>query len=142
MRSLCSYLIIGAAIVTIGSFAGCKKGDQPAGSPQVAFSNDVTFEDIPVPAGFSLVRNDSYSFQNDVTRVGRLIYKGRSDINNVLAFFQQQMPLHGWQEMSYIDYRSSTRYYEKEGQSCILTVEPRTGWSNIRIVLSTQPKTK
>jgi hypothetical protein len=60
----------------------------------------------------------------------------------VLAFFQQQMPLHGWQEMSYIDYRSSTRYYEKEGQSCILTVEPRTGWHNVQIILSTQPKTK
>jgi len=144
MRSVCSYLIIGAAIVTIGSFAGCKKGDQPAGSPQVAFSNDVTFEDIPVPAEFSLVRKDSYSFQNDVTRVGRLVYKGRSNINNVLAFYQQQMPLHGWQEMSYIDYRSSTRYYEKEGQSCILTVEqkPMTSWHNVRIVLSTQPRTK
>ncbi|MEJ2744647.1 MAG: hypothetical protein P8123_03025 [bacterium] len=142
MKRMCSYLIIAVAIVAMGSFSGCKKGDQPAGAPSVAFSNDVTFEDIPVPAGFTLVRKNSYSFQNDMTRVGRLVYKGRSDINNVLAFYQQQMPLHGWQEMSYIDYHSSTRYYEKEGQSCILTVEPKGGWHNVRIILSTQPRTR
>jgi hypothetical protein len=105
----------------------------------VNFSRDVAFEDIPVPAGFKLERKTSYSFQNDTTRVGRLVYEGRGSINQVLAFYQQQMPLHGWQEMSYIDYRSSVRYYEKEGQSCILTVEPSGGWHNVKIVLSTQP---
>lgn len=141
MSRLATCMILALAVALTGVM-GCKKGDQPAGAPSVGFSNDVTFEDIPVPAGFSLVRKDSYSFQNDVTRVGRLVYKGRSDINNVLAFYQQQMPLHGWQEMSYIDYRSSTRYYEKEGQSCILSIGSRMGWHNTQIVLSTQPKSK
>jgi hypothetical protein len=130
------------ALVSLAAFSGCKKGDQPGGVPQAQFSNDVSFEDIPVPAGFVLVRKESYSFQNDVTRVGHLVYKGRSDINNVLAFFQQQMPLHGWQEMSYVDSRTSTRYYDKEGQTCIITVGKRTGWHNIRIDLSMRPKSK
>ncbi|MCX6356583.1 MAG: hypothetical protein NT045_01685 [Candidatus Aureabacteria bacterium] len=142
MKRLAVFLMGGLVILSLAVVGGCKKGDQPAGTPQVAFSNDVSFEDIPVPAGFVLKRRDSYSFQNDVTRVGRLVYEGRSDMNNVLAFYQQQMPLHGWQEMSYIDYRSAVRYYEKEGQSCILTVEGMTGWKNVRIVLSTQPKSK
>ena len=144
MRRLSLLLIIGVVTVALYCATGCKKGDQPGGAPQAQFANDVTFEDIPVPSGFTLMRKDSYSFQNDVTRVGRLVYKGRSDINNVLAFYQQQMPLHGWQEMSYVDYRASIRYYEKEGQSCILSVETRglSHWHNIKIVLSTQPKSK
>jgi len=142
MKKFTIWAVIAVTAITLAGLAGCKKGDQPAGAPPVAFSKDVSFEDIPVPAGFTLKRKVSYSFQNDVTRVGRLVYEGRSSVNNVLAFYQQQMPLHGWQEMSYIDYRSSVRYYEKEGQSCILTVEPKAGWKNVRIILSTQPKSK
>jgi hypothetical protein len=142
MKKWSACFIIGAALVSLAAFSGCKSGNQQGAAPQTQFSNDVSFEDIPVPAGFILMRNESYSFQNDVTRVGHLVYKGRSDINNVLAFFQQQMPLHGWQEMSYIDSTSSTRYYDKEGQTCILTVGKRTGWHNIRVDLSMRPKSK
>jgi hypothetical protein len=142
MRQLSVFVALTVALLLAGSIGGCKKGDQPGGVPAARFSNDVTFEDIPVPDGFTLERKNSYSFQNDVTRVGRLVYEGRSNLNNVLAFYQQQMPLHGWQEMSYIDYRSSVRYYQKEGQNCILTVEPSFGWKNVKIVLSTQPQTR
>lgn len=142
MRKLSAWFIIAAALVSLAALTGCQKGDQPGGAPQAQFSNDVSFEDIPVPSGFILVRKESYSFQNDVTRVGHLVYKGRSNINNVLAFFQQQMPLHGWQEMSYVDARSSTRYYDKEGQTCIVTVGKRIGWHNIAVDLSMRPKSK
>ncbi len=142
MRNVCFWYVVGALAASLVCVCGCKKGDQPAGVPAVQFSSDVTFEDIPVPSGFSLVRKDSYSFQNDVTRVGRLVYKGRSNLNNVLSFYQQQMPLHGWQEMSYIDFRSSVRYYEKEGQSCILTVQPRTSFHNVKIILDMRPKSR
>jgi hypothetical protein len=142
MRSSLCYLLACLVAVSIVCVTGCQKGGQAASAPQVQFSRDVTFEDIPVPAGFKLERKKSYSFQNDVTRVGRLSYEGRSSINNVLAFYQQQMPLHGWQEMSYVDYGSSIRYFEKGGQSCIITVEPSPGYHNVRIILATQPKSK
>ena len=142
MKTLLYIVAIAAAVAVVSGTGGCKKNLTPGSQPQVAFSNDVSFEDIPVPAGFILERKKSYSFQNDVTRVGRLVYKGRSSINNVLAFYQQQMPLHGWQEMSYIDYRSSIRYYQKEGQSCIITVQPKCGWHNVRVIISVQPKSK
>lgn len=130
--------------ISLIALSGCKKNETnyPGTATDVRFSTDVTFEDIPVPAGFTLERGKSYSFQNDVTRVGRLVYTGRSSLNNVLSFYQQQMPLHGWQEMSYVDYDASVRYYEKSGQSCILAVEPIFGLQNIRIVLSTQPLSK
>ena len=144
MKKWCKCLIVGAALVSLAALSGCQKSDQ-AGAPQAQFSNDVSFEDIPVPAKFKLVRKESYSFQNDVTRVGHLVYVGRSDINNVLAFFQQQMPLHGWQEMSYIDARSSTRYYDKEGQTCIITVDKLSAAHqvhNMRIDLDMRPKSK
>lgn len=142
MKSLWIYVVIGACAAALCGTSGCKKGDQPGGVPSVQFSNDVSFEDIPIPAGFRLKRKESYSFQNDVTRVGHLVYKGHSSINNVLAFYQQQMPLHGWQEMSYIDFRSSIRYYEKEGQSCIISVVPKTGWDNVNIMIDTRPKSR
>ncbi|MDD5556604.1 MAG: hypothetical protein PHN82_05045 [bacterium] len=142
MRKLCQCLLAITVAAAVGCVSGCRKADQPGGVPSVQFSTDVSFEDIPVPAGFTLKRKDSYSFQNDMVRVGRLVYTGRSGVNNVLAFYQQQMPLHGWQEMSYIDFRSSVRYYEKAGQSCILTVQPRKAWRNVEIVLDTRPKAR
>lgn len=142
MKKWSAWCIIGVVLVSLAAFSGCKSGAQQGSSAPAQFSNDVSFEDIPVPAGFTLVRKESYSFQNDVTRVGHLVYKGRSDINNVLAFFQQQMPLHGWQEMSYVDARTSTRFYDKEGQTCIITIGKRTGLHNIRIDLSMRPKSR
>ena len=142
MKRWSTWFVVGIAAASVALVGGCKSGAPQGASAHTQFSNDVSFEDIPVPAGFSLVRKESYSFQNDVTRVGHLVYKGRSDINNVLAFFQQQMPLHGWQEMSYVDARSSTRYYDKEGQTCIITVSKRIGLHNIRVDLSMRPKSR
>ena len=134
-----SLLVI---LVSIPLVVGCaSKGGVEPGAIQ-EFTTDLTFGDIPIPKGFKLVRSKSLSFQNDYIRVGRFVYYGRDDVNDALAFIQQQMPLNQWEPVSYVDTQQSIRRYEKGDQECSVIVYNRTGWKNCVITIWVNPKRK
>ena len=81
------------------------------------------FEDIPVPMGFKIVRDRSFTFQNDFTRVGLLRYTGRIHIDKVVAFYREQMPLYNWDLVNLVEYGKKILNFEKGNQSCIITIE-------------------
>ncbi|MDP8248910.1 MAG: hypothetical protein P9M00_12280 [Candidatus Tritonobacter lacicola] len=129
-------------LLSIPLLAGCaSKSDVKTGT-MPEFTTDLTFDDIPIPKGFKLTRSKSLSFQNDYMRVGRFVYYGREDTNDVLAFIQQQMPLNQWEPISYVDTKQSIRRYEKGDQECTVIVEKRTGWKNCMISIWVSPKSK
>ena len=80
-------------LLSLPLITGCASKPQVGAGTIPEFTTDLTFNDIPIPKGFRLVRKKSLSFQNDYIRVGRFVYYGRSSVNDVLAFVQQQMPL-------------------------------------------------
>ena len=59
-------------------------------------STALKFVDVPVPSGFKMITAQSFTFENDVLRVGILKYKGRSSGDQVVNFFKNQMPLYNW----------------------------------------------
>ena len=80
------------------------------------------FADVPVPVGFQLVDNESFAFQNEITRVGLLKYRGRPDVDRVVQFYREQMPLHQWTLLNLLEYESRVLNFEKPDQTCIVTV--------------------
>jgi len=98
------------------------------------------FNDIPVPAGFKVLENESFAFQNDATRVVLLKYKGARIADQVVQFYKEQMPMYNWNAINIIEYERRILNYEKGSESCIITVESLGRKSEIVIAIS--PKSR
>lgn len=96
------------------------------------------FEDVPIPAGFRILPDQSFSFQNDLTRVGILRYAGRAKSERVIQFYKEQMPLYNWQFVNMIEYDRSLLNFEKGDQVCTVTVEG--GITKTGLVVAVAPK--
>lgn len=105
---------------------------------QLGVASALKFEDVPVPAGFRMVPDQSFSFQNDLTRVGILRYAGRANAQKVIQFYKDQMPLYNWQFVNMIEYDRSLINFEKTDQTCTITVE--AGVTKTVLAIAVAPK--
>lgn len=86
----------------------------------------IQFDDIPVPPGFFLRnhRNESYSFRQGDTRIGRFVYWGRGHRQELQAFFRENMSkspyLWGNKDIT----NQESLEFEKSDDHCRVLVEP------------------
>lgn len=97
------------------------------------------FEDVPVPAGFRAVTNESFTFQNDILRVGILKYYGRANPEQIVNFYKDQMPLYNWRFLNILEYGRRIMNFDREDQTCIVVVEGSR--FNTYITITVGPKT-
>jgi len=98
------------------------------------------FDDVPVPFGFRTLETQSFAFQNDATRVALLKYLGSRSSDQIVAFYKQQMPMYNWSPINIIEYDRRVLNYEKNSESCIVTVE-KHGRKNI-VTIAISPKSR
>lgn len=85
---------------------------------------DVQFADIPVPRSFSLVRDRSYSHEEQSYRVGYLFYEGRGRADEISNFYKENMPLNSWGFVSKDGLADRvTMKYVKEEEVCLITID-------------------
>ncbi len=130
-------LLYGCATTSEGYFYG-EKEKTIQNSLDVA--SILRFDDVPVPLGFKTLESESFAFQNDVTRVALLKYAGSRTPDQVVAFFKEQMPMYNWNPINIIEYEKRILNYEKDSESCIVSVESRMRGSIITIAVS--PKSR
>jgi hypothetical protein len=125
------------------AFSGCamlsKKEGPPTRAPSLLEpSLTLKFSDVPVPAGFKFLAQDSYSFESAGVRVGVLKYKGRANPDLVVNFYKEQMPMYNWNLLNIVEYGESLLNFERENESCIigLLAKGRT----VTITVSVGPK--
>lgn len=129
-----SVFISGCATLTGGSTADTRQGG-------VAMAKILKFDDIPVPAGFRMLNNESFTFQNDQMRVGLLKYAGVPDANKVVEFYKEQMPTYNWDLVNVIEYGQRIMNFERPGQSCIVTIQPEATRTVIAIAVAPKSST-
>lgn len=98
----------------------------------------VKFGDIPVPVGFNLMLNESYSFDNNGLRVGMLKYRGKADIERVVNFYKEQMAIYNWNLLNVVEYGQRIMNFDRDTETCIITLLPK-GRTTI-ITISVGPK--
>ena len=118
---LSSFLIV--LFVSSGCASTGSSGRTDGSARELGVASALKFEDVPVPAGFRIVTDQSFSFQNELTRVGILRYAGRANAQRVIQFYKDQMPLYNWQFVNMIEYDRSLLNFEKTDQTCTITVE-------------------
>ncbi|MFC1666253.1 hypothetical protein ACFL0P_00085 [Candidatus Omnitrophota bacterium] len=137
-------LILGSYFSALILLSGCATTYENRSNTPIDTSLNVAailrFNDVPVPFGFSVLENNSFAFQNDVTRVALLKYIGSKNPDLLVAFYKEQMPLYNWSPINIIEYERRILNYEKNSESCIVTIEPK-GRKNI-ITIAISPKSR
>ncbi|MFA5356079.1 MAG: hypothetical protein WC301_01550 [Candidatus Omnitrophota bacterium] len=96
------------------------------------------FNDIPAPAGFKSIPAESYAFESSGVRVGLLRYRGKADIEKVVNFYKDQMPLYNWNLLNVVEYGERMLNFEREQETCIINLSSKG--RSITITVSLGPK--
>ena len=140
MNSLKMVLVVSLVMLLAGCATWPRKEARLEGEQAVLDTAPILrFADIPVPVGFKIIRDRSFTFQNDIARVGLLRYAGHTNIDKVVAFYKEQMTLYNWNLVNLVEYGTKILNFEKGNQSCIITIEASVTTTFLTIALS--PKT-
>lgn len=103
------------------------------------------FSDIPVPAGFNLILDESFAFESSGLRVGMLKYYGKAGLDELTEFYKSQMPLSGWSLLNVAGYSERVLNFERKAEICTISLLPRfnlINWNYILITISLGPKSQ
>lgn len=128
--------VLAAACIALNGCASLSRNQDTPLEP----ANTLRFSDVPVPAGFKLLPQLSYSFENNGVRVALLKYKGRGSPDQVLNFYKEQMSIARWDLINISEFGQRMLNYERDGESCIVTIQPLT--ANTMVSVAIGPKSK
>ena len=101
------------------------------------------FSDVPIPTGLKPLPQISYSFENAGVRVAVLKYQGRANIDQVINFYKEQMPMFNWNLINIIEYGQRLLNFERENETCIITVQVAGFWNEeVLVTISLGPKSQ
>jgi hypothetical protein len=136
-----TFILCLVSILLSGCASASSKNKQMAPSSLLEPQATVKFLDIPVPIGFKFLPKDSYSFESSGVRVGVLKYQGKAENPElVINFYKEQMPMYSWVLLNVIEYGDRLMNFERENESCIISLVPKG--SNISITISLGPKSQ
>ncbi len=138
-KNILVLALLGYSIIALCGCAGVTRKD--AGPKEEALLEPqaiLRFSDIPTPAGFKLLAQDSYAFESAGIRVGLLKYQGRADAEQVVNFYKNQMPLYNWNLLNVIEYGERLLNFEREQETCIIRLLSRG--NNITVTIALGPK--
>ncbi|MDD5282378.1 MAG: hypothetical protein PHF69_06820 [Candidatus Omnitrophica bacterium] len=98
------------------------------------------FSDIPVPVGLKNLPAQSYTFESSDVRVGVLKFQGNNKSEQIVNFYKEQMAMYNWNLVNIVEYGQSLLNFERENESCIITMEPKG--SSIILTISLGPKSQ
>ena len=99
--------------------------------------------DVPIPTGLKPLPQQSYSFENAGVRVAVLKYQGRANIEQVISFYKEQMPMYNWNLINIIEYGQRLLNFERENETCIITVQAAGFWNeDILVTISLGPRSQ
>lgn len=127
--------ILGAAIFLLTGAFGCASLSNKNSAQTLQAQALLKFPDLPVPIGFNILAKDSYSFESSGMRVGLLRYQGKANLEQVVTFYKEQMPMYNWALLNVTQYGDCIMNFEREQESCIISILAKGNTSVISIAL-------
>ena len=126
MKPNCIILLLVFIIAVSGCASGGLRRSSGADTPRaLEVATHLKFEDVPMPNGFRIIPDDSFIFDNDVTRFGILKYSGSADASTVARFYRDQMPLYNWRFINLMEFNMRIVNFDRDDQTCTIIIEPR-----------------
>ncbi len=129
-----------ACFLLTASLTGCRTVSADSRlEPQAVLK----FSDLPIPQGLKPLPQISYAFENAGVRVAVLKYQGKANIDQVINFYKEQMPMYNWDLINIIEYGQRLLNFERENETCIITVQVAGFWNEDALVtVSLGPKSQ
>jgi len=121
------------------ALTGCSTTSNSRIEPQAVLK----FTDVPIPVGLKPLSAASYSFESSGVRVGVLKYQGKANIDQIINFYKEQMPMYNWNLINIVEYGQRLMNFERENETCIITLQPAGFWNEDALVtISLGPKSQ
>jgi len=120
---------------------GCvemQKKELPKETLSLEPATSLKFSDVPVPTGFRFLAENSYLVESGNLRSGLLKFTGKAIGDQIVNFYREQMSMYGWRLLNLVEYGDRILNFEKESESCIITIQPKG--SKIDLLISVAPK--
>ena len=131
-----TFCALAALLIGCSTLSGSKDENSGVLEPQALLK----FNDIPVPVGLKNLPQQSYSFESSGIRVGVLKYQGKSNPDQVITFYKEQMAMYNWNLVNIVEYGIRLMNFERESETCIITIEPKG--NNVLLIISLGPKSQ
>jgi len=132
------FLSVSCFLLTT-ALTGCSTTSNSRIEPQAILK----FSDVPIPVGLKSLPSASYSFESSGVRVGVLKYQGKANIDQIINFYKEQMPMYNWNLINIIEYGQRLMNFERENETCIITIQPTGFWDeDVLVTLSLGPKSQ
>ncbi|MBN2830665.1 MAG: hypothetical protein JXL82_00085 [Candidatus Omnitrophica bacterium] len=136
-----NYCLLAAIVLLLSGCATTDSSDSKLSSAgSLKPQSILKFSDVPVPAGLKPLPLESYSFESSGVRVGVLKYIGKANPDQVVNFYKDQMPMYNWSLVNIVEYSQRLLNFEREGESCIISMQPKG--SSIILTISLGPKSQ
>ena len=89
------------------------------------------FGDVLIPAELKIDKKESFVYKSPGFSAGVLILKGRLDRNDLIAFFETNMPKDNWRLASYFKSPRTMMLYHKENRWCVINITERDLYQDI-----------
>ncbi|MGC9188731.1 MAG: hypothetical protein ACP5F0_05510 [Sulfurihydrogenibium sp.] len=89
-----------------------------------------------VPSNFQLIESDSLIFESGNVYRAYLIYKGEGFIQDLVNFFDREMPKNGWTKFSALVGRDALLSYKKDNQLIVIKIQYGLTNTYIKMILT------
>jgi len=97
------------------------------------------FDDIPVYPGFKLIPEKSFVYESGNVKVGRLIFRGKSSINDMVNYYKNTLPEQGWEPISISIYgKDANLTYVTSDR--VLQLRMTQGFSETTLIIQVGPR--
>jgi hypothetical protein len=80
------------------------------------------FDDVLIPDGLTLDRNESMYIKSESFNGGILNYQGRLEVNSMTEFFENTMPEKGWTLSGSVKSANSLLIFTKHEKTCMISI--------------------
>jgi len=102
----------------------------PTASPEKSPSNAVQentpvyydFGDVMLPRELKVDKKESFVFHTPGMTAGVLVLSGGVDANSLFTFFENKMPVDGWQQVSSFKAARSMMLFKKKERWCVISI--------------------
>ena len=140
MRKIMCIVVLGFGLVSFTGCASSGKNRDLRGSGMLESQTLLKFSDVPIPVGFKILNGETYIFESAGVRVGVLKYRGKANIEQITAFYKEQMPMYNWHLLNMVEYGDRLLNFDRDTETCIVTLTPQG--STTIITISVGPKSQ
>ncbi len=133
------YLVFPLAFLLLAGCAVNSASQKRSVTTEVQQIKTKMFDDIPVYPGFKLIPEKSFVYESGNVKVGRLIFKGKSSINDLVNYYKNTLPEQGWEPISISIYgKDANLTYVTSDR--VLQVRMTQGFSETTLIIQVGPR--